>query len=747
MAVCVILKESLRRSTVQFRTTYVRDLTVSFIGAFRNLLTVEGYRSLGEKERKSINYIIDFMSKFDNGQAVKVIKYFTAVYLPRLVGDVEPELPDFLDSTSILFTGVYGKFLDNRFRGRAGVDKVRHGRKSMNNNPSRRQISIAMSILQIKRFLPALPKDLKLEAKLGCKKRLTTKGSTPERLLAEIERTTRELFPLGWDGKHIPSYSVTNKSCLESTRSAGGAQEHMFKLGSNKFNQVQSFESNDVETWSNDAEVPVHPNFLGSKAYHKLATQSFPEQLCSKMEIVEDPLKARVITKNNWQCTVLKPLQKLMHNRLRKHPAFELIGTPITEEIVSRLERFPGSKYVSGDYEAATDLLHSDATQTSLDSILSNMTGPLAKDHDFMRLAKNSLTNLKICDEEVGDFIMERGQLMGSLLSFIILCVINFAVWRHATELTYGKKCTGDGSEKFDRVKINGDDIGFCATKKHYDTWKSLVVLVGLKPSLGKNYFCSEFITLNTRMFMYKDGGLKLVPFLNQGLLLPPGGDKGETRMDYLEALGPMHNDFIKGCSEKDTGSSVFISHHKEMLKKTWRNLFGSREVGGLGAIPPKESKRFNSSEGYSVRQLVIAKLLADGKFRIPSVGAFHSYDTYQRMYLKKRFPNVIESKVSDLPLLPCGSLWENVSELVDEASIDHKSMVSWLNPYNSCERDCWNSFKKVYLRADNYMLKGRINSISIQDYLSEREKTYIWKTIGSPSPCRESCLPNCPGC
>jgi hypothetical protein len=714
----------------------VRELTVATVKGIRNLLVSFGYKTSLLKEKEAIDHIVDLFVPLDDDQAVKCVKYLTAIYLPRLVGDEEPEMPDFLTEASTLFAGTYGKFILSRLRGRGeGTDPVRHRKRDPEHGVSRRQLSLAMSILQLKRYLPPLPKKLRMKAKESCRERLTTPGRTPSRLLDEIRRTANELFPRGWDRKiPVPSFCVSNSSCFEASRASGGAQSYQFDEGAGcacRHTQILR-DKTCCDPKMSDYIPPTHPNARSQADFTLWCCVSQPPALWAEMEIVEDPLKARVITKCNINCSCLKCLQKMIHGVLREHGAFELVGTPLTEEIISRIVRFPGSKWVSGDYEAATDNFHSDATDEGLNTILGNMTGPLSRNHEFMLLAKRSLTGLWIFDTDVGAFQMQRGQLMGSLLSFPILCLVNFAIWRHSAELSYGVACDGLGmGGEQDHVLINGDDIGFAATEDHYDLWKSLTPQVGLKPSMGKNYFASEFITLNTQLYTWVDDyGMKLVPFLNQGLLLPAGGweakpNGGEPSID---SLGPMHDLFVSGAQDRCVASAIFISHHKEELKTTWRNLFGPSRLGGLGAHPVRENHVYASSEGYSVRQLVVAELLRKAEIPRPVAGISQVYANYQHAYLRHKFPNSVRATEENLPDPPVDFRWESITPLVDEANISYRAMMSWLRPACGYERVSRQWENRVRSKADRMMKKWcpRI-SIPLETYLNYTMEEEVW--------------------
>jgi hypothetical protein len=722
MVACTKLVESLHRPTVLFKTKYVRELTTALVTGIRHMLTTDGYLFKTEGERKSIDNIVDLLMPFDDDEAVQAVKYLTSYQLPRLVGDEEPVRPVFLTETSTLFTHEYGRYI--------GRLNANHGRVT------NRQKSLAFSILNLKRYLPALSKKLKYQSAKDLKTRLTTPGVSPDALLAQIERTVDELFPPGWDHVSIPSYSASNKSCFESSRGLGGTQDYIFdpksQIGTCGRNQIVDFRSAPL-LGTDDVELPYHPNCKGREHFELIAKRTQPYPLRAGVELVDDPLKCRPITKNNWNCNILKPLQKEIHTQLKSNVAFRLIGEKLTEEIISCIDRFPGSKYVSGDYKSATDCFHTDATEACLNRILGSMSGPLSKDAELMILAKRSLTGLTISSEHFDTFVMNRGQLMGSLLSFPILCIVNFAMWRHSTELSNGVRCNGNGlGGRFDHVLINGDDIGFAATRRAFELWKTITPQVGLSPSPGKNYYTGEFIMLNTLMFSWSERQNKLVSirFVNLGLLKCPGE---ECIIDNLDALGQMHDDFVYGCSNKSAGSGVFISEQKELLKLSWRNLFGPRELGGLGAHPVKGSIS-ESSEGYSVRQLIIAKLLNDSGARMYSSGLVGRYDAFQKIYLDRKFPDVCRSTEEKLPMADFGYQWEDVTELVGDASIDFLSMVSWLSPYSNRPRPVWvgmNRLKTMGSFQDgNGDWRHSKKCLPVSVYLEVRAEVFIFRKV-----------------
>lgn len=682
---------------------------MSLVRAIKIMLQCDGYVVKShEREQTSIDNIVDLLSPLSPADVVSAVKYLTAIYLPMVLHDEMPPRPDFLSPEATLFTGEYGRYIKRLFVTSVGQTR-----------PSRRSLSLACTILQLKRYLPPLPRILQLQAVRDCKKRLMKTEVTERSILDHINLVTKELFPLGWDNGGIPKYTVTNKSCHESSRGAGGAQGFMFDPlnsihapwkplkkkstlqliqetieimdGTRKKKNTEtktapiitvpySYEEYDLTRMdSNSVTLRQHPLAIRPIDYFEEALRTAPDQLQARMEIVEDPLKARVITKNNWQCTILKPLQKMIHGRMRQDSRFELMGKQIDSDVINAIPLFPGAKWVSGDYAAATDNLHADVTETCLEAILSSMTGRFSRIPEFQSLALRSLTNLEIFHPEVGSFIQTNGQLMGSLLSFPILCIANYAMWDLTYTKFYGKRPTGLGMNGApDRVRINGDDIAFASVPEMYELWKNLVVQIGLEPSMGKNYFSNQMVMLNSRPFIWDEESRQMVnlKWLNLGLLKSPADEEA----DNIESLGSMHDEFVSCAGDPRFASGIFITEQRGMLCTTFRNLFGPREFGGLGAHPVRGTRGMDA-EAYDVRQLYVAKLLKEGLINLPSSGATRNYSQYIERYVKLKFPNVVTGSLDNLPDPAPGFRWEDVTERVDACRMDAESTTAWLGP------------------------------------------------------------------
>jgi len=225
--------------------------------------------------------------------------------------------------------------------------------------------------------------------------------------------------------------------------------------------------------------------------------------LPAKIIGLPEPLKIRTITAGPEEAYFeASYLQKFVHGHLRKHPVFRLIGQPLTLVDIQETFKRPlrlGEFFVSGDYKSATDLI-SGALSTCAARALADVVGMSSHLSDlFVACLTGHEIHLK--EQKLRD-LQQNGQLMGSPLSFPILCLINAALTRYALELrndTVGKTALGDYP-----LLINGDDVGFVTDQDGYTLWKTITKMGGLVFSEGKNFTSTEFIVLNSCMFELK---------------------------------------------------------------------------------------------------------------------------------------------------------------------------------------------------------------------------------------------------
>jgi hypothetical protein len=226
----------------------------------------------------------------------------------------------------------------------------------------------------------------------------------------------------------------------------------------------------------------------------KVASSEVPN---AEFLALAEALKVRVISKGPpFIYTALKPLQRYMWKTLKSLPVFKLIGTPVTPLYVSRQmgNVLPaGYSYLSGDYEAATNNIKSWASDIVVHTV-SSCIGLSDVERELFQLA---LTGHVLNRKDFDPKPQRSGQLMGSIVSFPVLCIINAAVCRWALELGDSRKWSLSDA----RLAINGDDCLLRTNDRGHTAWRKISSYFGLKPSEGKYYFSDKFLEINSREF------------------------------------------------------------------------------------------------------------------------------------------------------------------------------------------------------------------------------------------------------
>jgi hypothetical protein len=255
------------------------------------------------------------------------------------------------------------------------------------------------------------------------------------------------------------------------------------------------------------------------------------------------------------------------------------------------------------------------------------------------------------------------GQLMGSPLSFPLLCNINLSVYRYAI-LKWIEKTekTFEGEILWQNVLINGDDMLFRAPPDFIELFYSVIGLVGFIPSIGKNYRSSKFATINSRVYKLSQdrlGKRRMIRcgYLNQPLIFGKilhEGDVPPSPDDVSLALTDMceHCPFSIHCLD-----SVVNPWNKVFPKYLKPNPYIPAFLGGYGI-----SEKFRPEDWKLTRN---QRRLATAMIR-PGSGAY--------LFLKMRFQpfkmEVIKQArkfCGDWKVVPKSRLHEEDSDLVDD--------------------------------------------------------------------------------
>jgi len=500
-------------------------------------------------------------------------------------------------------------------------------------------------------------------------------GSTPpldlsiERLTYEVQRTASEVFPSKWY-RPQPAYVPSISGHVLSKRKHGGAmgriiQSRVHQLAYNiptpKTCTVTvtldvgplPFDDNHecighgeflyvpapgVEMWDETYLLDEYDESDDSPS--DLMNASMHLNTCARPVGLKEPFKVRVITGGPeglyYRC---KWIQKSTHQRMRGHRTFQLIGTPLTSEILTNVIHplHDDQFYVSGDYSSATDNLDPRLSEAAARTISLNAgwSERVTKDYVDSLIGHTLLhphnfrdhSSLSDDTSRPGDpgylpdwaLPQKWGQLMGSPTSFPILCLVNAALTRYAIECHTGMFTSLEDSG----ILINGDDIGFVTDPSGYSIWKAVTTAGGLSPSPGKNFTSKEFLVLNSTMHQATPNGWHFIPFVNYGLLAgrsETGGKVIDTCKAILGSADPrladlsgMSHDLIKGF---DTPSQVkLIQRFIQAWKPTLDALLPSglsyylpKHLGGLGL--PVVGEWTGKRERYSFQQLRMAAFL-----------------------------------------------------------------------------------------------------------------------------------------
>jgi len=407
--------------------------------------------------------------------------------------------------------------------------------------------------------------------------------------------------------------------------------------------------------WATSAEIYAK----AAEAAHK----SLFETPMSQPSCILEPMKVRIITKPKWnQYLCMKDIQKSWWRYLTNHHSgfFDLIGRPVNPSDVETV--INGTPFdwwvVSGDYSAATDNLKMEVTETILKSMMR------IKDFRIYQMCRNALTggeieynfekcipnsdwktwdqcypsfknifdkysDLPLIHGEKGTYLkvqQKNGQLMGSIISFILLCIANLSAYRYSIEKFEGRKVSLKYIKEKRPVKINGDDILFSCEKQFYKTWCESIQEFGFKPSPGKNLYHQDYCQINSVMYKIErlvskplQGNRSVVdtlenaflpqiavaheiPYVNFGLLC--NRKKQDCEVDTtvhivdldvlnsslvgrIKTIKKIQETLLFGLVDKlqDRANPIFYRHQRPWLDKCFPHLnpFISEKNGGLG--------------------------------------------------------------------------------------------------------------------------------------------------------------------
>jgi len=402
------------------------------------------------------------------------------------------------------------------------------------------------------------------------------------------------------------------------------------------------------------------------KLYETVVADALLEEPKVKPVGLKEALKIRCISKGPaLTYMALKPLQKFMWKVLSKHVSARLIGQPVNADYLQEVlgkKLDDSQKYLSVDYSDATNQMYKWVSE----ELIVLISDKLNLSADERVLFKKGLVDHLIQMPD-GTFKQQtRGQLMGSVVSFPLLCIVNMTILRMTKEYEMGRRLTCRQAG----LAVNGDDGVIRTTPEGKAFWERLASFVGLKPSVGKVYYSSHFLNMNSRNFVRLDRPdmevvthpsveketirvvnvddvesvtvfshelvldetktletsyekphhFRLVPFVNLGLFLgverSVGADTNSATS--LNTIATRAKELLDVAPEsiKEKLLQMYINQHLDELRKVKVPWFLPSHLGGLG-LPIVRGTKFEPSSG----DLRVGRLFYDTKRKVLETG------------------------------------------------------------------------------------------------------------------------------
>jgi hypothetical protein len=508
---------------------------------------------------------------------IKFAKYTTAWPMARYLHQELPTVPVGFLSNPLVFKGRIRRILKNRL-------------VSFNNKNTR----LWAGYLQgVKRGCAVVSEDFILENMLKHKLALS---NVPEANVFDIVEYSTYFYRFFL--KFPPStprlVEASPAASWQSVRSEGGAREFVRKTLQAELSFPELLSMQEIYPGKVQPIYGVAaPTLTEVRSFAAMGTQNV------KVSAVCEPLKVRLITKgDSFKYWFSRFYQKDLWNYLQKFPQFSLTGRPLgiddLDGLLSR-ERKLGlclPDWVSGDYSAATDGLNlwftKLAFEASLDkSKLRPFDQDLLRDVLYEQRIHYPEPMVKLSKGALSSFLQTNGQLMGSVLSFPILCTINLVCYWVALEKYTGKKIEMEDLP----VLVNGDDILFRSDSRLYQLWLEEISRVGFTLSLGKNYVHPRVLTVNSQLYTFTNGRFTFLGYLNTGLLT--GQSKLTGRDTAKDApVWALYNETVRNAVRPSRAHRRFLHYNKELIDRSTNhgeyNLFLPFSRGGLGFTRPE---------------------------------------------------------------------------------------------------------------------------------------------------------------
>jgi hypothetical protein len=204
-------------------------------------------------------------------------------------------------------------------------------------------------------------------------------------------------------------------------------------------------------------------------------------------------------------------------------------------EVVAN-DRREGESLISGDYMAATDNIFLESVDVVVDEI--SKSKELTEEEREVLVDSFRNPEFKMSSCAVGEHRpIKRGSMMGNLVSFPLLCLINKSCFDIACDI----RDPGDRSRK---GRFNGDDCMFAGDRSFMTTWRAVTGRYGLIVNEEKTGFSRRWLELNSQPYDCLKRSLVSKPVIS--FLLPSSSQVSGLLTSILQGLKSFRRSVTK---------------------------------------------------------------------------------------------------------------------------------------------------------------------------------------------------------
>jgi hypothetical protein len=376
------------------------------------------------------------------------------------------------------------------------------------------------------------------------------------------------------------------------------------------------------------------------KAVYEPRYESARSDLC-RLGVAKTKGKMRVVTMQSARVKrLLTRVNEAAYDRLSSFSW--LVRGGVTVEQASRvfldMRVNEGERIVSGDYVSSTDNLNRDAVF----AVVEVLAEALPPDLGEVLLGSFRRTMVK---EKEGEWEVLHGSMMGNLLSFVVLCLLNRVCYERARDKTAGFRLPGRGHRE---ALINGDDCAFAGSEQMYQAWLATTDEVGFVINREKTMREHSVLELNSQPFLLDERGCVAVRKICFGFLCPALRSVNQSpwksafdavkQMPFRCAVPFLTNRLVRGVLVTPPSAGEVPKRYWTLLKKRW---WFRRMV--LGEVVLDHSVSREKKVDYVLGPPLLESVEEDF-----------------RKELKEREKEMVKSQVSEWRGLPPSLLWVN---------------------------------------------------------------------------------------